>query len=99
MSPGQGLVENLLGNLHDVCVSSTALQLRELAASYLQEGRYGEAIMQLERSDELEPSHSTTLVDLARAYWLNGMPGEAIVVAKRADERWGRFYELLSEGR
>ena len=25
VSPGQGLVENLLGNLHDVCVSSTAI--------------------------------------------------------------------------
>ena len=32
VSPEQGLVENLLGNLHDVCVSSTAI--REVTQEY-----------------------------------------------------------------
>ena len=37
VSPGQGLVENLLGNLHDACVSSTAFysEGREFGAGNL----------------------------------------------------------------
>ena len=76
---------------------TTSLQIRELANSYMRTGRYAEAIVTLKKTDELDPSHSATLVSLAQAYWLNGMPDEAIAVASREDARWRQFYTLLAE--
>ena len=78
---------------------TSALQVRELANSYLQAGRYADAIEQLKKTEEFDYSHPSTLNSLAQAYWLSGMPEEAIVAAYRRDERWGRFYELMAEAK
>ena len=78
---------------------TSALQVRELARSFSQAGRFAEAIEQLKKTDELVYSHPSTMNDLAVNYWLSGMREEAIVVAYRWDERWGRFYELLADAK
>jgi tetratricopeptide (TPR) repeat protein len=78
---------------------TSALQIRELANSYRQAGRYDEAIERLLNADELIYNHPATMNYLVQAYWATGRPEDAIVAAYRWDERWGRFYELLASGR
>ena len=59
VSPEQGLVENLLGNLHDVCVSSTvACGSRRMATVYPRklEGAYRTVAIRSERRAALAPT-------------------------------------------
>ncbi len=78
---------------------TSPLQIRELANSYRQAGRYPEAIEHYKKTEELDPSHPIIRLQLALMYWLNNMPNEAVSAVDRADERWGRFYQLLAQGK
>ena len=75
------------------------MQSRELGRALLVAERYPEAIEQLKKTIELDPSFPLTREWLIYSYWLNGMKEEAVEEAKKFDDEVGRFFELVKEGK
>lgn len=71
---------------------------RDLGLNFTMARRFPEAIIQYQKTIELDPSFARTHGMLASVYWYNGMIAEAIAQAQNLDDIMRRYYEALGRG-
>ena len=76
---------------------TSAVMMRTVGRTLFFAGQYEQAIQQLEKTLELNPSFPLTEGYLAGAYWLDGIPQRAIATAESFDPRIAELYRLVSE--